>query len=328
MSETAKTLKYPAACSGTACGKLLAGPVHYCPFCGTAVQRAAPTLRVVPPVPVPPVVSAPAGQDEQPDLSAPAVAPQAIPISPEPTSATTAPHVTATPPGRHKGKIALALAVLAGVASYGLYQVVGTHDQQQIERALATGKTCMANQDYRCAIENADDVLKNDRNEPRALSLKQQAQDELARAQKAADLQQARLQAEAAQKAAYEQARQMRAEQQEREAQRRAEEQQRMAQAQREQDLEAQRQQAIRAREQQLRAQQRAAQQPRAVNSGSYTAPPDAFNRPNGFGSRSGSSTDDIIRQGQQMQQFQKQQQQRQPQGQQQNKEVIRSIIN
>lgn len=238
-------------------------------------------------------------------------------------------------------KIGLALVAVLGVGAYGLQQLGNKHDQQMIEQAIAAGKNCLGKKDYRCAIDNADSALQKDRNEPRALSLKQQAQADLARLQKVEDDKQARLQAEASQKAAAERARQEQARaqaaQDELEARRRSEELDRQAQELREQRVEEQRrreqlaqeQQAV--REQRQRAQERAAQQQRAQNSGNYVAPPNAFNRP-AFNASSGSSTDDIIRQGQQMQQFQRQQQQPQRQNnqgqQQQNKDVIRSIIN
>lgn len=250
------------------------------------------------------------------------------------------------PPKRRMSKIGLALVAVLGVGAYGLQQLGSKHDQQQVEQAIAAGKTCLGKKDYACVIDNADTVLQKDRNEPRALSLKQQAQAELARVQKAEDDKQARLRAEAADKAAAERVRQeqasARAAQDELDARRRSEELDRQAQELREQRAAEQRQQELMAQEQkqareqrqreQQRAQERAAQQTRRVQeSGNYTAPQNVFNRPNNSFS-SNSSTDDIIRQGQQMQQFQRQQQQQQRQNnqgqQQQNKDVIRSIIN
>lgn len=341
MSETAKALKFPAACLNSMCAQPLAGPVNHCPFCGTLVARAAPVLRVVPPVPVPAAAAAPAPAPAPAPQAAPAPA-AAAPTPPPPAPAPAADTATPAPPKRRMSKIGLALVAVLGVGAYGLQQLGSKHDQQLIEQAIAAGKTCLGKKDYRCAIDNADSVLQKDRNEPRALSLKQQAQADLARLQKAEDDKQARLQAEASQKAAAERASQeqarARAAQDELDARRRSEELDRQAQELREQRVEEQRrrdqlaqeQQAV--REQRQRAQERAAQQQRAQNPGNYIAPQNVFNRPGSNNFPSGSSTDDIIRQGQQMQQFQRQQQQQQRQNiqgqQQQNKDVIRSIIN
>lgn len=333
MSQPAKAAKFPIACVNGSCAQPLCGPVNHCPFCGVAVQRAVPALRVVPAVPAPePVVVAVAAPSVAPatvqpaPVVVPAAAPAALP-SPVPEPAK---------PKKRISKIGLGFVALLALGAYGLQQFGSKHDQQQIDQAIAAGKACLGKRDYRCAIENADVVLQKDRNEPRALTLKQQAQGELARLQKAEDDKQARLQAEAQRKADAEQARQeqarIRAEQQELEARRRSEEQDLRAQQLREQRAEEQRQQELRAQLQQQqqqrareqRAQERTAQQRQPRNSGNYVAPPNAFNQGN-----SGSSTDDIIRQGQQMQQFQRQQQQQRPQQgqQQQNKDVIRSII-
>lgn len=346
MSQSAKAVKFPVACANSGCAQPLCGPVNHCPYCGAAVQRTAPTLRVVSPAPVPEPASAPAKAPvSQPVPASPPAAPAvAAPVVAPASSPAPSPEPEAARPKRRISKAGLGLVVLLALGAYGLQQLGSKHDQQQVEQALAAGKACLGKKDYRCAIDNADLALQKISAEPRALSLKQQAQAGLARLQKSEDDKQARLQAEAQRKAAAEQARQdqarARAEQQELEARRRSEEQDLRAQQLREQRAEEQRQQELRAQLQQQqqqqqrareqRAQERPAQQPRrSQESGNYVAPQNVLNRPGSINlPSSGSSTDDIIRQGQQLQQFQRQQQQqRQPQGQQQDRDVIRSII-
>jgi len=300
MSVSAKNAKFPVACANGACAQALCGPVNHCPFCGTAVQRAAAVplaaVGVAVPVSAPLAAAVPVSEAVAPPVVAVTPAPVVVPVS-----------VTQAPPSlpvaavkaKGRGK-KIALVALGIFAIYGINHMSNVYAQKQMETALQAGKSCLGQKDFNCAIENADKVLSNDRNEPRALSLKQQAQTGLARWQKAEDDKQARLKADAAQKASAEQARveqarvreqqaQAAREQQELDARRRSEEQDLRAQQMREQRAEDQRLQELRTQEQLARqqrareeqAQTRNTQQRRPQGSGNYVMPQNMMNESN-----------------------------------------------
>lgn len=201
MSVSAKAAKFPMSCSNSACGQALCGQVNHCPYCGVAQQRTAPAAKVaVLSVAPPPVAAAPivarrtsepvvpaATENPEPDEAPVAVAPVAAPAKPR----------------KLLRKIGLGLVVL-GV--FGFYQVNTRVSQEKLEKTLQAGKDCLRQNNFSCAIDNADQVLQKVSSEPRALSLKQQAQSAQARAQQAEADKQARIKVKAEADAARQQA--------------------------------------------------------------------------------------------------------------------------
>lgn len=194
MSVSAKVANVPMSCSNSACAKALCGQVNHCPYCGVAQQRVAPAAKVaVLSVAPPPAAAAPIAARRpahEPEPAAAAAAPEPDEV------AVVAPVVAPVPakPRRLGRKIVLGLVAL-GV--FGLYQVGSRVNQEKLEKTLQAGKDCLRQNNFGCAIDNADQVLQKVDKEPRALSLKQQAQSAQARAQQAEADKQARLKAKA-----------------------------------------------------------------------------------------------------------------------------------
>lgn len=211
MSVSAKAAKFPVSCSNSACGQALCGQVSYCPYCGVAQQRVADVAVLAPKVAVLSVAPKPAVQASA--EAAPVVARRAERESVLPAEVATAsevvdnvPQVPVVAPAKPRKlfrKIALGLVVLGIV---GFYQMGTRVSQEKLEKTLQAGKDCLRQNNFNCAIDNADQVLQKDRNEPRALSLKQQAQTAQTRARQAETDKQARSKAKAEADAARQQA--------------------------------------------------------------------------------------------------------------------------
>lgn len=206
MLVSAKAAKFPVSCSNSACAQALCGQVNHCPYCGVAQQRLAPAAKVAvlsvappPPAEATPIAARRAAVEPVLPVAAAAVVSVAVDEAP----VTVAPVAAPAKPRRLLRKIGVVLAVLA---AFAVYQVGSKASQEKLEKILQAGKDCLRQNNFVCAIDNADQVLQKDHSEPRALSLKQQAQTAQTRAQQADADKQARIKVKAEADAARQQA--------------------------------------------------------------------------------------------------------------------------
>lgn len=202
MSVSAKAVKFPLSCSNSACAQALCGQVNHCPYCGVAQQRLAPAkvavlaVATLPPAQASPLAARSVAREPVLPVATLTAEPEAVPVS---IAAVAAP----AKPRKLLRKIALGVVVL-GV--FGLYQIGSRVSQERLEKTLQAGRDCLRQNNFSCAIDNADQVLQKNSGEPRALSLKQQAQTAQARAQQAEADKQARIKVKAEADAARQQA--------------------------------------------------------------------------------------------------------------------------
>jgi hypothetical protein len=194
MSVSAKAANVPMSCSNSACGKALCGQVNHCPYCGVAQQRVASAAKVaVLSVAPPPAAAAPIAARRP--AHEPPLAPAAA--APEPDDVAVVAAVAAPVPAKPRKLGRNIVLGLVALGVFGLYQVGSRVNQEKLEKTLQAGKDCLRQNNFGCAIDNAEQVLQKVDKEPRALSLKQQAQSAQSRAQQAEADKQARLKAKA-----------------------------------------------------------------------------------------------------------------------------------
>lgn len=167
---------FPTTCANSACGQGLCGPVKHCPFCGVSLTQAPAAVKP-PPAPEPPVQPI-APTAEAPIVPARVPRPADQPASPPEPPAAPPPSASPAPAPQAKKpvmKILIGALVLAG-AGYIAVKITAGPDHQQFDAYLQAGQTCFDTHNFACALDNAGLALKQDRNEPRALSLLQRAQ--------------------------------------------------------------------------------------------------------------------------------------------------------
>lgn len=207
MSASTKKPAFPLDCANAGCAKALAGPVKFCPYCGASSQVAVTAVAAAP-------VSAPVSVPTPTPTVAAVVAPAPVrevtverrEVEPQPTPARIAPPplpVAAGKPRNLARNAGLAAAVLFAVVGYAAYQMNAGKAQQAFEATLQAGRECLNASQFNCALEKADQALRTDSKDPRALNLLQQAQGGLDRQQREATAKRddARMKALAAQQA-------------------------------------------------------------------------------------------------------------------------------